>query len=105
MALLPKKTTPQEWEDIVLPIFEQPEEVPVRQQSKKQQADAKAVQWRRRPRTARQAPCEDCVEEKAKGLREGIEPASYIRNEGRSERWVCHRHHADRVHNEELGKG
>lgn len=104
MALLPKKKTPQEWTDIVLPIFEQPEEPAPKQRSKKQEDDAKQVKWRRRPRTARQVPCEPCVEEQPQGLRQGIGTASYIRTEGDSEVWVCYHHHAEMLHREELGR-
>lgn len=104
MPLLPKKPGPQLWEDVVLPIFDQPEPVAPKQQSKKQEDDAKQVKWRRRPRTARQVPCEVCVKEHPQGLREGVGTASYIRSEGTTEQWVCYHHHAEMLHREELGK-
>lgn len=105
MGLLPKKTTPQEWTDVVLPLFEQPEPVKPKERSKKQDADAKAVKWRRRPKNARQVPCHDCSEEHPKGLREGIGTASYIRIEGTEERYLCFHHRAEYGFREDLQRG
>lgn len=105
MVLLPKKTTPQEWTDEVLPIFEQPEPEKPRERSKKQDDDAKQVKWRRRPKGARQVACQDCVVEHTKGMREGIGQASYIRIEGIEEKYLCFHHKAEYTHREDLQRG
>lgn len=104
MSLLPKKTTPQEWIDV--PLFGDIDPEPAKpQRSKKQDDDALKVKWTRRPRTAKQTSCQDCVKEHGKGLRDGIGLASYIRTEGTSELYVCLQHKAERSQREELGRG
>jgi hypothetical protein len=105
MVSLPKKTTPQEWTDVVLPLFEQPEPEKPKPRSKKQDDDAKQVKWRRRPKGARQVPCHDCSTEQQKGQREGIGTASYIRIEGSAERYLCFQHRAEYGFAEDLQRG
>lgn len=104
MGLLPKKTTPQEWEDIVLPIFEQPEEVKPRERSKKQQDDDTKIAYRRQGRTSKGVPCQDCSENNQGGGGQGITNASYVRTEGTTQRFLCYRHKAER-HNRDLLNG
>lgn len=101
---LPKKNTPQEWTDIVLPLFDQPKEVKPRVRSKKQDDDATKVKYRRRPKTARQTSCQECVVEHPRGLRAGIGIASYIRIEGTTELYLCFHHKAEYEHREARGK-
>lgn len=104
MKPLPKKSTPQEWVDEVLPIFDQPEPEAPKVRSKKQDADALTVKWRRRPKTAMRIPCQDCTEERAKAQRDGINMASYIRIEGTAERYLCLHHRAEHGFVEDLRK-
>lgn len=104
MSLLPKKTTPQEWIDV--PLFGDIDPEPAKpQRSKKQDADAAGVKWKRRPKGARQAQCQDCTAEHTKGQREGIGLASYIRTEGTDERYLCFQHRAEYGFAEDLGRG
>jgi hypothetical protein len=103
MSLLPKKTTPQEWIDV--PLFGDIDPAPATpQRSKKQDADAAGVKWKRRPKTAKQVSCQDCVEEHPKGLRQGIGIASYVRTEGQDERYLCFHHRAEYGFREDLAK-
>lgn len=103
MSLLPKKTTPQEWTDV--PLFGAEDPAPVaRQRSKKQDDDDTKVKYRRRPKTARQTACQDCVVEHPKGLRMGIGIASYVRIEGTTELYLCFHHKAEYEHREARAK-
>lgn len=103
MSLLPKKSTPQEWVDV--PLFGEPDPVPVaRQRSKKDDDDATKIAYRRRPKTAKQTSCQDCVAEQSKGLRTGIGLASYIRTEGNQILYLCFHHKAEYEHREARGK-
>jgi len=104
VGLLPKKNTPQEWEDIVLPIFEQPEESKPRERSKKQQDDDTKISYRRQSRTSKGVPCQDCAEENQAGGGAGITNASYVRIEGTTQRLLCYRHKSD-WHNRDLLNG
>lgn len=99
MSLLPKKTTPQEWEDV--PLFGAETPVPAtRQRSKKDDDDDTKVKYRRRPKTARQTGCQDCIAEHTKGLRPGVGTASYVRMEGATELLLCFAHKAEYEHRE-----
>ena len=99
MSLLPKKSTPQEWEDV--PLFgEAPPAPAVRQRSKKDDDDDTKVRYRRRPKTARQTSCQDCVVEHTAGQRTGIGTASYVRIEGFVELYLCFAHKAEYEHRE-----
>lgn len=103
MSLLPRKSTPQEWEDV--PLFgDAPPAPAARQRSKKDDDDAAKVKYRRRPKTARQTPCHDCTEEHPKGLRVGIGMASYVRIDGAEERYLCFHHKAEYEHREARGR-
>ena len=102
MNLLPKKSTPQEWTDVPLFGTEDPAPV-VRQRSKKQDDDDTKVRYRRRPKTARQTACQDCVVEHTKGQRAGIGVASYVRMEGTTELHLCFHHKAEYEHREARG--
>lgn len=102
---LPKKTSPQEWTDVVLPLFDQPEPVEPKARSKKQDDDATKVKWSRRPKNAKRVPCEDCSVEHPKGLRMGIGMASYIRSEGGVEKYLCFTHRAEYGFREDLRSG
>jgi len=104
MSLLPKKSTPQEWTDVALPGLEPPAPAPARERSKKQDDDARKVQWRRRPKGARQVPCHDCAVA-PRGERVGIGMASYIRIEGGTEKYLCMHHRAEYGFAEDLGRG
>lgn len=99
MSLLPKKPGPQLWEDV--PLFGAETPAPAtRQRSKKDDDDDTKVKYRRRPKTARQTPCQDCIIDMAARLRNGIGTASYIRIEGREELLLCFAHKAEREHQE-----
>lgn len=95
MSLLPKKNTPQEWTDVVLPLFEQPEEVKPRERSKKQDDDDRKIAYRRQSRTSKGVPCQDCAEGNQAGSGHGIVNASYIRHQGGQQRALCYRHKAE----------
>lgn len=99
MSLLPKKPGPQLWTDV--PLFGDEDPAPVvRQRSKKQDDDDTKVKYRRRPKTARQTPCHDCIADTGHRLRNGVGVASYIRTEGVEELHLCFMHKADREHKE-----
>lgn len=103
MTLLPKKATPQEWVDV--PLFgDAPPAQVVRQRSKKQDDDATKVAYRRRPKTAKQTSCQDCVTEHSKGQRMGIGLASYMRTEGNQIVYLCFHHKAEYEHREARAK-
>jgi hypothetical protein len=99
MSLLPKKPGSQLWTDVPLFGAEDPAPV-VRQRSKKQDDDDTKVRYRRRPKTARQTACQECVAERAKGQRPGLGTASYIRIEGAVELYLCFAHKAEYEHRE-----
>lgn len=99
MTLLPKKSTPQAWIDV--PLFGAEDPAPVaRQRSKKQDDDDTKVKYRRRPKTARQTSCQDCVAGHAAGLRAGVGIAAYVRMEGKTELYLCFLHKAEYEHRE-----
>lgn len=104
MSLLPKKPGPQLWEDVVLPIFEQPEEVKPRERSKKQDDDDLKISYRRQSRTSKGVPCQDCAEGNHAGAGHGIVNASYVRHQGGTQRYLCYRHKSEWQNREMLSR-
>lgn len=98
-GLLPEKKTPQEWTDVVLPLFDQPVEV-IKERSKKQQDDDRKVTYR--PYRSVRTACQDCLEFGSMGG--GILNATYVRVHGDEKRYLCSRHRAQRSDNDQLGK-
>lgn len=89
MALLPKKATPQEWQDQALPGLE--DLTPVKQvkgKSKKDEDDATHKIKYRRYRGARSIVCHDCAYEGAAV----VQPATFIRIYQDFERYLCAAH-------------
>jgi hypothetical protein len=100
--LLPKKTTPQEWVDVVLPVFDQPEEKAPRERSKAQQEKDAGIRYARY-RSPVKASCIECVHDH---MRTGgqIRQAAYIRTEGEDAAYLCFPHYAERRNRELLGR-
>jgi hypothetical protein len=84
MSFLPKKTTPQEWEDVTLPGFDQPAK---REESKKEQDDAEHKIYYRRYRGAKSIACHACVAEGS-----GVRNATHVRTFQGQERYLCSPH-------------
>lgn len=103
MSLLPPKPGPQEWDDVVLPLFEQPDVPPPRERSGKQKDDDAKLVYRRYGSTARTS-CQDCVEGGTATGRHGILNATYVRIHGDDKRYLCTQHRAERGNNEQLGR-
>lgn len=102
MSLLPKKTTPQEWTDIVLPGFDQPEEKKPRGRSMAEQEKDAGVRYVRY-RSPVKASCIDCVTEHIKTQGQ-IRQATYIRTHGTETAYLCFPHYGERRNNELLGR-
>lgn len=100
MIGLPRKTTPQEWEDVVLPLFDQPEPVKARERSKKQDDDERRVRYQRYK--GARTPCKDCTDAMHGGNGKGITNAIYVRTEGDDKRYLCSRCKAERENAELL---
>lgn len=93
MSALPEKNTPQEWEDVVLPLFDQPEaKVPRARSRKEQDDDANKISYRRFKGAPR--ACADCFDECQAGTRFTFGTAAFIRIEGQAERPLCFEHRA-----------
>lgn len=104
MSILPRKTTPQEWEDIALPGLEDLPHKEKRQRSKKDEDDEQKVAWRRY-RGARDILCHECIEERGAGLLLGApQRGAYIRFQGKTERYFCFKHHTQERDREQLEK-
>ena len=102
---LPRKKTPQEWVDIVLPGFEQPPEQPAKQKSKKDADDAVTKIVYRRYKTGRKINCADCVEDAAAGKGGGIRDANYSRTLNGKTTYLCFQHRAESANRELLNGG
>lgn len=86
------KDAPQEWEDIVLPLFDQPGTTTPRVRSRKEQDDAaNKIIYSRYKGPA--IPCRDCVLDRDN--RTGISTASWLRRHGPDERVLCYHHKAE----------
>jgi hypothetical protein len=97
------KKKEQSFADIVLPIFDQPEEPKARELSKKEAEDnATKVIWRRYRGAARM--CEDCFPEVNSGDRLAFGKASWVRVEGSVQRAICFEHKALRMEQEDLNR-
>ncbi len=92
MALLPRKSTKQEWTDVPLPGFEGLPTKQVKAKSKKDEDDAEHKIKYRRYRGARSIICHDCGYEGAAV----VHPATYIRIYQGFERYLCNSHAAHR---------
>ena len=88
MAILPRKGTPQEWQDQPLPGLEDLPTKHVREKSKKDEDDAEHKIKYRRYRGARSIACHDCAYEGAKQ----VQPATFIRIYQGFERYLCAAH-------------
>jgi hypothetical protein len=98
MSLLPKKGTPQEWEDVALPGLEQLPMKQVREKSKKDEDDdANKIRYRRY-RGARSIVCHDCAYESSVEMYAALGPrsATHIRIHHGMERYLCSAHAAHR---------
>jgi hypothetical protein len=90
------------FEDTVLPLFEQPD-LPVEpERTKKQQDDDENKLQYRRYRGAKRVLCEPCTSAQQAGEQPGINDASYVRQHGREEQWLCFRHKQEREHRDKL---
>lgn len=107
MSILPKKPGPQEWEDIPLPLFEQPPEPEKPELTKweKQKAREKERQIvYRKYNSTRKVTCHDCADLLAQGKTKGVFNATYVRIQGSKKRFLCFQHHNEWRNNELLGK-
>lgn len=102
MSLLPKKTTPQLWTDVVLPIFDQPEEKKPRERSKAQQQKDADIRYARY-RSPVKASCTDCVADHIR-TQSPIRQAAYIRTHGADTSYLCFPHYAEKRNEELLGR-
>lgn len=87
------------YENVVLPVFDQPEpELPRERSKKEQDDDVNKIQYQRY-KPQKRAQCEECVLEHIAGERKGINDASYIRTHGTGKLYLCFQHataHRDR---------
>lgn len=90
-----------DFENVVLPGFEQPEKI-VKTRSKKQEADAAKVSYVRHTAKPR-ALCGPCVVEHSKGERSGVNAASYERRHEPDVRFLCNYHTQESRHRDSLG--
>ena len=88
MALLPKRSTPQEWQDQALPGLEDVPTKHAKEKSKKDEDDDEHKIRYRRYRGARSIVCHDCAYEGAKT----IQSATHIRIYQGFERYLCSAH-------------
>jgi hypothetical protein len=102
VSLLPKKQTPQEWTDVVLPIFDQPEEKKPRARSKAEQQKDADIRYTRY-RSPVKASCINCVHEHMRHQTQ-IRQAAYIRSEGSDVAYLCFPHYAEKRNQELLGR-
>ena len=97
---MPRKTQPG-WEDIVLPIFAQPEPEPLRNQTRKEVEDNAKISWRRY-KSARRILCDHCTDAHHKGETPSIMDASWMRVIGNVTVYLCYRHTAEARHRDQL---
>ena len=102
MSLLPKKSTPQEWEDIPLPGFDPVETKPQRVESKKDKADAAGVRWS--AYKGRRTGCDDCIKAVRQQGATSVNDAKHLRSHGPSKLYLCGPHAADRRDRDNLGR-
>jgi hypothetical protein len=102
VSILPQKPGPQLWEDVVLPIFDQPEPDQPRERSKKQDDDERRVRYQRYK--GARTPCRDCTDARQDGGIAGVTNSTWVRSEGEDRRYLCSRHKVERE-NEELLRG
>lgn len=93
---LPKKPGPQEWTDVVLPIFDQPEEKQERTLSRKEEEDNR-TKLAYRPYKGASRMCEDCFVQVERKERDTFGRAAFIRIEGLAQRYICYEHKALRT--------
>jgi hypothetical protein len=105
MSLLPKKTTPQEWLDVPLPLdgLDLPGPKPVREVSKKDKADAAGVRWVRYK--GRRTGCDECLILVRAGEANSVGDVTYVRSHGENKQYLCGRHTADQRDSDNLGRG
>lgn len=92
----PKKVE-QKFEDVVLPIFEQPEPPVALERSKKQEDDDKKIKYKR-INAARRPHCDVCVNEQRRGERPDIRVCSYERIYGGISKFLCFYHAVEARH-------
>jgi len=104
VSLLPKKTTPQEWIDVPLPLegIEVPEPKPKREVSKKETADAAGVRWT--AYKGRRTGCDTCILEVRMGDGNSVGDAKHLRTHGANKQYLCGRHAADQRDKDNLGR-
>lgn len=103
MSLLPKKNTPQEWEDIPLPGFAPVEVKAKRTVSKKETADAAGVRWT--AYKGRRTGCDSCILGVRMGDSNSVGDAKHLRTHGGNKQYLCGRHAADQRDKDNLGRG
>lgn len=103
MIELPRKPGPQLWEDVVLPLFDQPEPEKPRERSKKQDDDERRVRYQRYK--GARTPCRDCTDGMQDGTARGVTNSIWVRSEGADRRYLCSRHKAERENTELLRNG
>lgn len=104
MTLLPKKTTPQEWEDIPFDIFEAEAEENKQQAKRKPRKDPNEGRIQYRRYKGGRLLCQPCVPEHAEGKRMGIGNGTWVRIENGEEVVMCFHHRAEYVHREALNE-
>lgn len=92
----PKKVE-QKFEDIVLPIFDQPEAPVVVERSKKQQDDDGKIKYKRIA-SVKRPHCDVCVNEQRSGKRPDIRQCSYERLHKGVSTFLCYYHTVEARH-------
>lgn len=96
---MPRKHKPA-FTDVVLPIFDQPDEV--KQYRTKADDDRKTKVGWHRYKSPNPVTCEDCLTELKDGERKGVSVASYKRLHGDQVRFLCFQHTQVQRHRDQL---